>query len=903
MPGPLSPRHSGFLPINNTRSIDMAESDIPLTQVRSTASTGARKPAMNAANTEDSGSGTNEKHGLFHRSSKGGRRKKHGDLGRQGTGGSDEVKVNAMGRFYNKITAASVVTRYLVYIIPIGLLLAVPLVVLPITGHSKDIFVGGSKGKPLFDLFLWIEIAWLTLWAGKCVAWVLPHAFMFFCGVVSSGTRKYATVLQNLQIAFSLFFWALASWQSFQALFSRNNPDPAPWIITMIRILGATFVSSAVYLGEKAIVQLIGISYHQRSFALRIKESKHEVRLLGLLYDASRTLFPMYCPEFEEEDYVINDSIDLILAKAAKGGKGGPGSATPLRLVGDIGRMGDKITGVFGNIASEITGKQVFNPNSAHSIVVEALEKTKPSEALARRIWMSFVVEGRDSLYPEDFQEVLGPAYSEEAEEAFGMIDNDMNGDISLDEMTRKVVEIGKERKAITEGMKDIGQALRVFDKVLMFVVVLIVVFIFLAWFQSSFLTTVATAGTALLSLSFVFAVTTQEFLGSCIFLFVKHPYDVGDRVDIVGSEKQQLIVDKISLLYTVFTRIDKMQVVQVPNITLNNLWIENVTRSKAMKEVIDLNVSFDTSFEDLELLRLEMEKFVRGPDNSRDFMPDIAIGVGGVGDLDKLQLKIAIKHKSNWHNDAVRATRRSKFMCALAMALKKIPIYAPGGGSEALGAAGNPAYSVAVSDQFAAAAREKAAKDKEAKRLVPSPAAEGTSTKPDSNTEKQAVQELNLRDPLAEEDWGYRVADDDTLSGSRDRRSADIERVRSQLMKRASTKGGGGRRKPGETIPLSPVGDGPSLGLTQTTSRSRPYDEEAETGVSDSYSTTYYGGQSNNYSNYGQSLSPTMSPPPQSVVPPHPLQSAPAGQRPRGRSVSSTQQQNEVAQGGQKKQ
>lgn len=84
--------------------------------------------------------------------------------------------------------------------------------------------------------------------------------------------------------------------------------------------------------------------------------------------------------------------------------------------------------------------------------------------------------------------------------------------------------------------------------------------------FQSSFVTTLATAGTTLLSLSFVFAVTTQEFLGSCIFLFVKHPYDVGDRVDITGPEKEQLQVEKISLLYTVFTRIDKMQVVQVRN-------------------------------------------------------------------------------------------------------------------------------------------------------------------------------------------------------------------------------------------------------------------------------------------------------------------------------------------------
>lgn len=42
-----------------------------------------------------------------------------------------------------------------------------------------------------------------------------------------------------------------------------------------------------------------------------------------------------------------------------------------------------------------MTGKKVFDPNSAHSIVLEALENNKSAEALARRIWMSFVVEVR----------------------------------------------------------------------------------------------------------------------------------------------------------------------------------------------------------------------------------------------------------------------------------------------------------------------------------------------------------------------------------------------------------------------------------------------------------------------------------------------------------------------------
>ena len=354
-----------------------------------------------------------------------------------------------------------------------------------------------------------------------------------------------------------------------------------------------------------------------------------------------------------------------------------------------------------------------------------------------------------------------------------------------------------------------------------------------MAVFQSSFIATLTTAGTTLLSLSFVFAVTTQEFLGSCIFLFVKHPYDVGDRVDIQGPEKQQMIVEKISLLYTVFTRIDKMQVVQVPNIQLNNLWIENVTRSKAMKEVIDVNVSFDTTFEEIELLRLEMEKFVRAPENNRDFQPDVAISVGGVGDLDKLTLKVAIKHKSNWHNEMVRATRRSKFMCALTLALKLVPINGPGGGSDALGGPANPQYAVTVSDDFAAQAREKSEKEKAAKKLANKKDEDNNKDGGDDKaTEQRAAENLNATDPVSEalEDWGY----EDTLTS----RTPSTRRVNNA----ETTRGGGldprdsqrGRRRPGDTLPAT-FGEGPSPDVHMTPASSRgttSFDIESQAGL-----------------------------------------------------------------------
>ncbi|EFX05491.1 serine/threonine-protein kinase [Grosmannia clavigera kw1407] len=798
-PSPLaSPRFlksQGFLPLSNQME---SEADIPLAPIRTTSSVGARKHNQTtvglnriASSGYDGSDSVDEKHTIFRRPSNlpAGRRRIKNDpspmVSRSSTDSS--ISLNFMGKLYTRIMSESFVTRYLIYVIPVAFLFAIPLVVLPLTDNTKNIPLGHHTdktttphttiaGPPLFHLFIWLETAWVTLWTAKLVAYLLPALFMFFCGVVSSGTRKYATVLRALEIPLSLFFWALASWLVFKFLFVNNNFE---WVYVIKQILGSLYVSSAVFLVEKAIVQLISISYHQRSFANRIKQSKHDIHLLGLMYEASRALFPMYCPEFADEDYFINDSIDMMLNSTRKMHKKSR-SVAPMHLIGNVGRIGDKVTSVFGNLASEITGKQVFNPTSAHSIVVEALEKVRTSEAMARRIWMSFVVEDSDSLSPEDIEEVLGPAHKLEAEECFIAIDADGNGDISLQEMIRKVVDIGKERKAISNSMKDISQALAVFDNVLIFCVLLITIFIFLAFFQSSFISTLTTAGTSLLSLSFIFSVTSQEFLGSCIFLFVKHPYDVGDRVDINGPEKEELIVEKISLLYTVFVRIDKMQVVQVPNIQLNNLWIENVTRSNAEREVIDVSVSYDTSFEDIELLRLEMEQFVRHPDNARDFQPDLSISVGSVNNLDKLTLNIAIKHKSNWHNELVRATRRSKFMCALALALKKVPIYAPGGGSDALGSPANPTYSVAVSDATAAEARQQAKNSKDALRLVPLLDLDGDEDEDEDedgnrndgsgnrSAEKQAVRDLHTTIPPtnAAEGWGAAL-DDHTLNES----------------------------------------------------------------------------------------------------------------------------------------
>ncbi|WPH01877.1 putative mscs family protein c2c4.17c [Acrodontium crateriforme] len=814
---PLNPEdHDMSYNNNNDATID-----IPLQQVTSNGQ-GLRNRSTvesNLEHTKTNDTKASEKRRLFRgrrtQTPDGYNRKKN--IGYDG----EEDTVNTMGKIYDKIVHFSVITRYLVYVAPLALIIAIPIIIgATIAPNAR---IGGVQ---IVWFFTWVEVVWLSLWASKAVCHYLPWLFEILAGVVSSGVRKYSMVIRRLEIPLSLVGWSVTALATFVPVMTLNPSKQAAkanghedataikhWEAIVQKILAAAVVASLIYVVEKFIIQLISINYHRKQFNARIKDSKRNVYLLGLLYEASRRLFPAYCNEFAEEDYMIADQLNISLGLTSKrrSGHARSGSATPMRLIQDVGRFGDKLTSAFGNVAQEITGKEVFNPNSAHSIVVEALEKKRTSEALARRIWMSLVLEGREALFRDDIIDVLGPNRSEEAEEAFAALDGDGNGDISLEEMILAVTAFSAERKSIANSMHDVDQAINVLDRLLMTVVAVAIVFIFIAFLNANFVTTLATTGTALLSLSFVFSVTCQEVLGSCVFLFVKHPYDIGDRVDI---GENQFVVEHISLLFSVFRRVTGTGVgrlTQVPNIVLNTLWIENVTRSKAMTEQLKIDVSFDTSFEDIQILKNELQKFVIDKDNSRDFQPEVEVAILGTSDQSKLSLQVEIKHKSNWSNESIRQARRSKFMCALVSALKAVPIYAPGGGGDASGSPENPSYSVSVSAEEAKRSVAASAKAKEAARLVPTKAPDATSPAvgPAGMTEREGkiVDSLTVRDPTLDvyrDDVAWTSSRDDssTLNGG-ERASfdhQDITEMKSAL-RRGSTRG---KRKPGVSPSLS---------------------------------------------------------------------------------------------------
>jgi len=533
----------------------------------------------------------------------------------------------SFGVMYERLWNLKALLRWARHFVPVAALLAVPVALFATVFADRR-----ADGVRLLGLFVWLEVLWGSLWTTKLVAMLMPTFWVFATGVVNSGVRKYHTVVRMIEKALAVMFWVIVAYASVIPVCMAFDASTVPvpdWLRTLQRVCLASIAVGAMVLVERLIVQIININYSEKQFAGRIKDSKRRIAMLDALYVQSTRLHEPFCERFAQDDYTI---LTGIVDKKESS-----------QLLTNLRFAGREVAQMFGQMTSDITGASLFNTQAAHTIVTEALEATTSSEALARRIWHSFVPIGGEALTQADLERAFPPQHVHDVDELFGLLDVDRNGDVSLDEMILTVVRLGQDRISIWKSTHDLKAAVRILDRFLQLCVLVGTALVYGAFFSTSFSSYLATVGTQLAAISFAISGTVQEFLGSCIFIFVKHPFDIGDRVRIDGHE---LIVERISLLYSVFRTVETAKTMQVPNINLNSLWVENISRSGAMKERVTVQVSADTSFDDIDQLRLGVESALRQPENRRDFKHEAEVELVSIGDMSKLELYVEAEHK-----------------------------------------------------------------------------------------------------------------------------------------------------------------------------------------------------------------------------------------------------------------
>ncbi|KAF8885420.1 Mechanosensitive ion channel-domain-containing protein [Mucidula mucida] len=570
-----------------------------------------------------------------------------------------DVPQNKVSKFYHYLLNVSIVTRWILFIVPIMAIIWIP-AILQLSDTSPN---GNIWGVKLLWWSIWLSVVWAGWWVALAGSRLLPPLIRATIGAVAVGTRKYIDWAGALHRYIAFFAWTLAMWITWNPVIDSqqesNASDKSVRIINLIgRFLFGFYLCSAVLLGEKFAIQWIAGKFHERSYAERIADQKFAVRSLVTLYRHSSD---------------IPGRSDTLKASHAKNASVNPKKIFKRAMKG-VRIAATTTTTAFGNVAVpiDLTGSSVLQPNSPQAMVKTALESANKSRLLARRLFYSFVQPGSDYVFVQDIQRFF--ATPEEADQVFALFDKDTNGDASRDELEMACMEFHREQLSIEHSMQDLDSAVGRLDNIFMSVYFVAALLIIAICMEAELSTLVTGAGTFVLGLSWLIGSTLSDVLTSIIFLFIRHPFDVGDRVDI---DDVAYTVKEIRLLSTIFLNVDGVYV-QVPNSVLNTHFIHNIRRSPEMSEDFKFDVAYNTTFEDIERLRNNMLQFVKT--ERRDYQPVFDVQVLDYPEQEKITLSAEIKYKSNGQLEGLKARRRNKWVCALKTALAEVGIYGPSG-------------------------------------------------------------------------------------------------------------------------------------------------------------------------------------------------------------------------------
>ncbi|KAH8929994.1 hypothetical protein BT69DRAFT_1402661 [Atractiella rhizophila] len=544
--------------------------------------------------------------------------------------------------------------RWTIYIIPIAGLLWIPGIIGLTIAPDATIF-----SIPLLWASIYFSVIWVGWFVSLLIGLTIPTFLRITLGSIAPELKHYIAYLNALPRYIALSLWSLSNWIVFIVRDRDNSTRDGSALFKFQQFVFAFFIDAVLLFVIKLLVQMIAYNFHRKSYEDRIAASKAQIRSLVRLYVHSRDVSNV-APEVGKMDSI------RALKKALK----------------EVKRVAQTTTTMFGTVASELAGERILQPNSPGSVVTNALSSTNKTRQLARRIFYSFVPAYRNHLLLEDIKGVFDT--EEQAEFAFAQFDRDENGDASLEEVELACLDIHRERLALASSMRDLDSAVARLNSILVSVYSVVAIIIVLGVMNIGFNNLLVSAGTLILGLSWLIGSTAQEILSSIIFLFIKHPYDVSDRVDLDGVA---YVVKEMSLLSTVFRQTDG-KLVQIPHSVLNTKAVSNIRRSGPISETFVWNVEFGTSFEQIEKLREKMLEFLVA--EKRDFLPVMDISIQNFEDQGKMTLGSDIKYKSNWQNGALKAQRRNKWICALKLTMASLKIYGPGG-------AGNPSPEAAA--------------------------------------------------------------------------------------------------------------------------------------------------------------------------------------------------------------
>ncbi|XVE53049.1 hypothetical protein DITRI_Ditri02bG0173400 [Diplodiscus trichospermus] len=274
------------------------------------------------------------------------------------------------------------------------------------------------------------------------------------------------------------------------------------------------------------------------------------------------------------------------------------------------------------------------------------------AKVAARKIFQNVAKPGSKYIYLEDIERFLE---EDEALKTMSLFEGASESKrISKKALKNWVVNAFRERRALALTLNDTKTAVNRLHWMVNVLVGIIIVVIWLLILGIATSKILVVISSQVLLVAFIFGNTCKTVFEAIIFLFVMHPFDVGDRCEIDGV---QMVVEEMNILTTVFLRYDNQRIT-IPNSVLATKAINNYYRSPDMGDAVEFCIHVKTPAAKFGLMKQRILSYIEH--KSDHWYPAPMIIFKELEELNRVRIAIWLTHRMNHQDMGERWARRA---------------------------------------------------------------------------------------------------------------------------------------------------------------------------------------------------------------------------------------------------
>ncbi|XP_030470810.2 mechanosensitive ion channel protein 10-like [Syzygium oleosum] len=533
--------------------------------------------------------------------------------------------------------------------------------------------------RPVLGLMLWKWcVMVLVLFCGRLVSGWAVGLLVFLIERNFMLREKVLYFVYGLRRSFQNCAWLGLVLVAWVIMFPNVRGGNYQVVRRAFRILIAVLVAATFWLVKIVLVKVLASSFHVTTFFDRMKESVFHHYVLDALSG----------PPLEEEEREAPLRHGLQVSKSLPARlRGDVPAQQQLLMVTKSTRFGSRKIDMEKLKKLSMKGRPTawtvkrlvnyvrFSGLSTISRTVDDFTKAESSEinserearSCAHRIFKNVANPGAKYIEEEDLLRFLK---REEVHTIFPLFEGAMEtGRITKSSFRNWVVHAYFERKALAHSLNDTKTAVQQLHKLASAIVVVIIIIVSLLVLGLATTKVIFVVTSQLLLVGFMFQNTCKTVFESIIFVFVMHPFDVGDRCVIDGI---QMIVEEMNILTTVFLRYD-MEKIYYPNSVLLTKPISNFRRSPDMADTIDFAVDVSTSIDTINALKKAIQSYIES--KPKHWSPKHSVIVKEIENVNKMKMCLCVQHTMNHQNYGERSSRKSELILELKKMFENLDI------------------------------------------------------------------------------------------------------------------------------------------------------------------------------------------------------------------------------------